>query len=180
MSGFIADWLDDGQVDLALLYSASPEGGAAAELLLEEELAILWPGGTPCPPETALADLRDTPMVLPSPAHGLRAQIDAALAPLGFQASMSVEIDSYTNIKRLVAAGYGASILPLHATEDEAARGELAISRIAAPGLWRGVHLLTPGNRPVSRAQEAVRSLLREVVADLLDTGRWTGARSPA
>ncbi|MBY6116046.1 LysR family transcriptional regulator [Mameliella alba] len=179
MSGFIAEWLAEGRVDLALLYSAGNKRGAVAEPLLEEELAVLFGAGVAAPAEMPLTELRDRPLVLPSPAHGLRSQIDAAMQELGFAPQVAVEIDSYINIKRLVAAGFGASILPLHAVRDEGAQGSLTVCRLAAPGLWRGVDLLSPTDRPVSRAQEAVRDLLREVVADLLREGRWYGARPP-
>ncbi len=179
MSGFIADWLAEGRADLAVLYTASDEPGLASELLLEEELVVLWKGGSDHPPEIALSGLRNVPMVLPSAAHGLRAQVEAACRADGFTPEVTVEIDSYANIKRLVEKGFGASILPFHAVREEAARGALSVSRIAAPGLWRGAHLIYPATRPLTRAQEAVRGLLREVVADLLDRGDWAAARAP-
>ena len=41
MSGFIADWLKEGKVDLAVLYNASEQSAFASELMLEEELVVL-------------------------------------------------------------------------------------------------------------------------------------------
>lgn len=179
MSGFLADWLSDGRVDIAVLYEASRERGVVSEPLVEEELVVLWPGDTHCPEEMGLAGLRDVPMVVPSGAHGLRAHIDAALGDVGIAPNVAIEIDSYINIKRLVMAGFGASILPRHAVLDEVQAGTLAVSRIEDPGLWRAAHLIYPSGRPVTRAQDAIRKLLREVVQGLLDSGEWAAARPP-
>lgn len=179
MSGFISSWLAEGGVDLAVLYDRSRDPAIASEPLLEEELVVIWQGEAERLPEMSLAGLRGVPMVLPSGAHGLRSQIDAALAPLGIAPNVTIEIDSYANIKRLVAAGYGASILPMHAVRDEVHSGALTVSRIAEPGLWRGAHLMYPVKRPVTSAQTAVRDLLRDVVNDLLAGGHWAAARLP-
>ena len=179
MSGFIADWLSEGRVDIAVLYEAAQDDGIVSEQLLEEELVVVWRGDTECLAEMSLAGLRDVPMVVPSGAHGLRKQINAALDALGIVPNVAMEIDSYRNIKRLIASGFGASILPSHAVLKETQAGSLAVSRIVDPGLWRGAHLIYPSGRPVSRAQEAIRDLLREVVLGLLESGNWAAARSP-
>ncbi|MEM9635055.1 MAG: LysR substrate-binding domain-containing protein [Pseudomonadota bacterium] len=178
MSGFIADWLSEGRVDIALLYSRSQEDGIVSELLLEEELVVLWQDEADAPQEMDLSDLEGIPLVLPSPPHGLRHLVDRKLGAIGLEPTIAIEIDSYSNIKRLVAAGVGASILPRYAVQDELEAGQLRVSRISAPGLWRDAFLLYPSNRPVTRAQEATRDLLRDVIADLLVTGAWAAARA--
>ncbi|MCK7614844.1 LysR family transcriptional regulator [Roseibium sediminicola] len=179
MSGFIGEWLSEGKIDLAVLYSRSRDPNILSDLLLEEELVVLWPGGS-APPETLdLAALKGEPMVLPSSAHGLRVLIDQTCQGLGFAPEIAMEIDSFNNIKRLVAAGFGPSILPFYAAEEEVASGTLTVSHIAAPGLWRGAHLVSRAGRPVPRAQAAVRDLLKEVIIGLRDTGEWAAARVP-
>ncbi|TDX33880.1 LysR family nitrogen assimilation transcriptional regulator [Rhodovulum visakhapatnamense] len=180
MSGFVAGWLSEGRVDLAVLYEAPADPGLACDPLLEEELVVLWPPDWPAPPEIALAALEDVPLVLPSRAHGLRRMIDARLATDGIAPELAVEIDSYANIKNLVAAGFGASVLPWHAVAPEAEARALSVSRIATPGLWRGAWLIRPAARPVTRAQEAVAETLRAVVGDLLAGGVWAAARAPS
>ena len=179
MSGFIAGWLDNGEVDLAVLYERSKSENIGSELLLEEELVVLWPAGTKCLATISLAELRDVPMVLPSGAHGLRGLVDRACEEYGFAPTVAIEIDSYTNIKRLVAAGYGASILPTYAVMRDRQAGRLAISHIVSPGLWRGAWLVHPSGRPVTRAKEAVRALTAEVIQSLILDKTWQGARIP-
>lgn len=177
MSGFIADWLDEGRIDLAVLYEPSASPAIVSDLLLEEELVVLWPGDGERLAEMSLAGLRDVPLVLPSGPHGLRVLVDRACAELGFAPRVALEIDSYANIKRLVAAGYGASILPTHAVLPETRAGELAVSHIAPPGLWRGAYLVRPAGRPATRAREAILALTSEVILSLLESGAWAAAR---
>ncbi|WJS04778.1 LysR family transcriptional regulator [Roseibium aggregatum] len=179
MSGFVGDWLTEGKIDLAVLYSRSKDARIRSELLLEEELVVLWPADAERPLEMNMEALDKVPMVLPSGAHGLRVLIDRTFQALGFAPEIAMEIDSFNNIKRLVAAGFGPSILPLYAVTEEVAAGSLRVSRIAAPGLWRGAHLMSPGGRPVTRALEAVHALLREVILDLRDKGAWAASRPP-
>lgn len=178
MSGFIADWLSEGQIDMAVLYSQAKDQAIASEPLLEEELVVLWPGDQPGPTELGLNLLNEVTMVLPSAAHGLRVQIDTALQSLGIKHDVAVEIDSYANIKQLVVAGFGASILPLHAVQREVQEGQLSISRVSPPGFWRSAHLSYPAARQATRSQLAVRDLLREVVSDLLKGGAWVGGQA--
>lgn len=177
MSGFIADWLEDGQVDLAVLYEPSRPPGIASHQLLEEELVVLWSTQTEAPEIISLADMLDVPLILPSGPHGLRALVEQAFVTLGNRPKVVMEIDSYANIKRLVAAGYGGSILPLHSVLPETLDGTLVISRIAAPGLKRGAWLAHPAGRPATRAKEAVLELTVEVVKALLESGTWAGAQ---
>ncbi len=179
MSGFVGDWLSEGKIDLAVLYSRSKDARIRSELLLEEELVVLWPADAERPQAMNMAALDNVPMVLPSGVHGLRVLIDRTFQALGFAPEIAMEIDSFNNIKRLVAAGFGPSILPLYAVTEEVAAGSLRVSRIAAPGLWRGAHLMSPGGRPVTRALEAVHALLREVILDLRDKGAWAASRPP-
>ncbi|UES50253.1 LysR family transcriptional regulator [Roseibium aggregatum] len=135
MSGFVGDWLSEGKIDLAVLYSRSKDARIRSELLLEEELVVLWPADAERPQEMNMEALDNVPMVLPSGAHGLRVLIDRTFQALGFAPEIAMEIDSFNNIKRLVAAGFGPSILPLYAVTEEVAAGSLRVSRIAAPGL---------------------------------------------
>ncbi len=179
MSGFVGDWLSEGKIDLAVLYSRSKDARIRSELLLEEELVVLWSADAERPLEMSMEALDKVPMVLPSGAHGLRVLIDRTFQALGFAPEIAMEIDSFNNIKRLVAAGFGPSILPLYAVTEEVVAGSLRVSRIAAPGLWRGAHLMSPGGRPVTRALEAVHALLREVILDLRDKGAWAASRPP-
>ena len=178
MSGFIAGWMVEDRIDLSILYNALDERGFRSDVLLEEELVILWGQGADHPNKVDLKALKGVPLVLPSRGHGLRELIEDQMRGLGFAPEVAIEIDSYTNIKSLVAEGFGPSILPTYAVRDEIRAGTIHISHIADPGLWRRAHLIQPTNRPITRAQSAVTEVLQDVVAKLMVSGKWAGARA--
>lgn len=177
MSGFVANWLMEDRVDLAILYHDMPGPAFETQGLLEEELVVLWGGGDPRPAEVPLLALKGVPMVLTSRGHGLRDLIETTMQAQGLAPDVAIEIDSYRSIKTLVAQGYGPSILPAHAVEAEAQAGQIQTSRIAQPGLWRRANMIQANFRPKTRAQQAVAALLVETVTDLVAQGQWSTAR---
>ncbi|SMO56003.1 LysR family transcriptional regulator, nitrogen assimilation regulatory protein [Thalassovita litoralis] len=176
MSGFVRDWLTEGRVDLAVLYTELREAGIHSETLLKEELVLLLPPDSPDQPPRAIEGLGDVPLILPSGAHGLRKMVDGYMRDSGVRVDPVIEVDSYTNIKKLVAAGYGCSVLPFHTVAADAEVGTLAVQPFAGPKLWRSAYLAYSLAHPLSSAAGAVSALLKEVVGELIDTGIWAGA----
>jgi LysR family nitrogen assimilation transcriptional regulator len=88
-----------------------------------------------------------------------------------------IEIDSYASIKRLVINGHGASILPIHAVQDEVAAGQLEARRFPQPGLWRRARLGYRSTRPLTRSASLVGELIRSITAELVTGNIWSGAR---
>ncbi len=177
MSGFVAAWMAEDRVDLSILYRDIGLPGSRSELLLEEDLVILSQPDSAFPARLSLNAIEGQPLVLPSKGHGLRDLIDEKLQSVGVTVSVAMEIDSYANIKSLVANGFGPSILPAHAVRAEREAGTLSVSQIEGDDLRRRVYLTLPTGRPVTRAQMVVADLLRQIVSDLILVETWSGAR---
>ncbi len=177
MSGFVREWLLDGGVDLAVLYAELREAGVRSEPLLDEELVMLAPPAQAGAGPTPLDHLAGIPLILPSGAHGLRTMLEEKLRVKGISVAPDIEVDSYSNIKRLVEQGYGCSVLPFHAVAQEASAGRLSVSPFDAPGLWRRTYLAHTTARPLTRAASAVSEILTTVSAELIADGTWAGAQ---
>lgn len=177
MSGFVADWLRDNRVDLAILYVAPDEPALAARRLLEEQLVLIAPPGSSGGEQVTVNALAEKPLILPSRAHGLRMVLEDALQPHGGLPKPSIEIDSYNNIKTLVARGHGISVLPLHAVAADHEAGRLHLRLFEAPELYRSVWLVWHARKPMSRSVKLVQGLIEQTVARLVEEGRWSGAR---
>lgn len=177
MSGFVGEWLDDGRADLGVLYGATRSKQIALQPLVEEELVLLRPPGSTADAKIDAEMLTSLSLILPSGAHGLRRTVDDFLRTAGVAAEPTIEIDSYTSIKRLVSHGYGCSVLPSHAVRDEAASGALVVTPFSGRRLWRQVFLATPTNRIASRATTVVAELLNDTVRNLLASQTWHGTR---
>ncbi len=189
MSGFVLEWLRESRIDLAVIYRNVSDSGLASIELLEEELVFFAPaqglsdtgftGPLPAPEaRPQLADIASTPLILPGKAHGLRLLIDRHAAMSGVDLDVSIEVDSYSNIKRLVCSGLGCSILPLNAISHEVSAGMLESWRIGDVRLRRSAYLAFPEARPMTNAVAAIRDLAMEVLRDLARKGSWAGARA--
>ena len=177
MSGFVGEWLKDGQVDIGVLYAPVSEKGLSAVKLVEEELVVISSPGTPLDPVLTLPDLTGNSLILPSRGHGLRDLLDRHASEEGVELAVTVEIDSYANIAKLVASGVGISILPRHAVTAAATSGDLTISRFSYPGFWRKACIVPSPNRAPSRAEEVVISTFISLVQRLIADGSWSAAR---
>lgn len=177
MSGYILNWLREGLIDIAVLYVPVEEPQFKSDLLLSEELVLLAPNTTALPPALVPDALARLPLILPSPAHGLRTLLDGWARQHGITLQAKVELDSYSNIKALVESGYGCSILPLHAVVQNASEGRLRVTQFKNGVLRRDVFLVRHKSGRSSHASEATANLTHEIAEDLVKSEIWAGAR---
>jgi LysR family nitrogen assimilation transcriptional regulator len=178
MSGYILDWLRRGEIDLAMIYSASNPSGLAVHHVLTEELCLFGapqlsackvPAGQP----VTLTEAAKLDLILPGPSHGLRDLIEEAALSVKAPIWPAVEIDSYGQIKRLVQHGRGYGILPRTAVTREEQDGSVKIWPLTAPQLTRRVFLAYSTERPQSAAVRAIGQLAWESLRGLVDDGVW-------
>jgi LysR family nitrogen assimilation transcriptional regulator len=184
MSGFVLEWIQKDQIDLAIVYMPISEKGLSSTPVLTEELWLLGPpaeiSGVPFPAPSTTVDYSfaaTLPLILPSQNHGLRLLLEQEASRCALKLNVNIEVDSYVNIKRLAERGIGYSILPFNSIAQEAASGTLSAWRIARPSLQRSVYLAHPIDRPLTHAAVAIEALCRETFATLVSTGAWKGAR---
>ncbi len=182
MSGYIAEWLRERRVDLAVLYGPAGDRALVSQPVLTEALCLLGPA-QPMPgvtlPEAGTVTLRQAaalPLILPGPGHGLRALLERETKDFALNAV--IDIDSYGNIKELVEKGVGCSVLPFNAIAREVGEGRLRHWRIGEPELQRVVHLARAADRPATNAAAAIEALCRDTLLELAATGRWSGAEA--
>jgi LysR family nitrogen assimilation transcriptional regulator len=179
MSGFVLDWLRRGDVDLAVIYSTSDPRGLVIHHVLTEELCLFGsptldairalPGGIVTLAEAAAVDL-----ILPGQGHALRDQIDEAAAGVGATVRPTIEIESYSQMKRLTERGLGYGILPRMAVEAQETAGAFRTWRIERPMLHRKVYLAYSTERPMSAAARAIGQLSWEILRGLVADESWT------
>ncbi|MHB0953456.1 MAG: LysR substrate-binding domain-containing protein [Allorhizobium sp.] len=184
MSGFVLDWMRESRIDLAVIYRKVSDAGLATVELLEEELVFFAPEkglgegvGLPEPGRRlGLSEVAGLPLILPGQDHGLRSLLDQHAKAAKVDLNVSIEVDSYSNIKELVASGFGCSVLPLNAVSREVQAGSLRSWVIADPPIRRSVHLASAIERPMTNAVAAIRDLVQELLRELARNGNWAGA----
>lgn len=177
MSGHLGQMLNSREIDLAVLFGADQARRWSVQHLLDERLFFVCGAETGVDElPTTLAAIGDRPLVLPTHRHGLRRVIDAAFGALNRQPNIVAEVDSLTVLMDMVAAGMAASLQPWSALLRRPAAGQsLRWAEIADPGTSRRNLLCSLSDDELSPAALATRVVLRQVVGQLVEEGRWKG-----
>jgi LysR family transcriptional regulator, nitrogen assimilation regulatory protein len=166
--GVLSEALMTGRMDMALLYDSGPIRGVDFERLLTEELVVVAPDGIDLPARpqdpVSMADLADVPLLLPGPTHTIRRVVDKAFAQAATAANIVGEVESVSLMARAVRGGLGATVLP-RSVAGRMIGGDDLHQRHLLPALEVQVSLGTASGQTLSRAAEAVRELLREVLS---------------
>jgi LysR family nitrogen assimilation transcriptional regulator len=179
MSGYILEWLRRGDIDLAMIYNTSSPRGLAVHHGLSEEICLFArPSfGGKDDIEGAAVRLEEAallPLLVPGPGHGLRELIEEAAQAVRVPISPAVEIDSYSQIKKLAQRGLGYGILPRMAVQREAEAGIFRVWRIEEPKITRKVYLAYSTERPLLNAPRAVGQLAWDILRQLVRDAAWT------
>jgi len=178
MSGYILEWLRRGEVDLAMIYSTSDPRGLAVHHGLSEEICLFASPSMEGPQclvgkTVRLADAAQLPLVVPGPGHGLRELIEDSSLSIRAPIHASIEIDSYSQIKKLVMRGLGYGLLPRMAVNKEAEAGVFRVWGIEAPAITRRVYLAYSTERPLPSAPRAIGQLSWEILRQLVRDSVW-------
>lgn len=176
-TGHLLDWLQRGEIDVAVLYDPQPSRTLKIKPLLLENLFLIGP------PEADLSPIRAMPfarlaaekILLPSTRHGLRAIVDRCAEEAQVSLCVALEADSLATLKDLVKAGFGWTILPLAPIHEDVAAGRLKAAPLVDPAPTRRLILAYPGDRPISRLARFAGDSICAVVSDLVSRGVWAG-----
>lgn len=174
----LMEWLHGGELDAIVTYGPGTNFHCEAFELLVEEMLLVGPRDSdlatlsPIPFEA----VANYPLVLPSRPHGLRALADEAAAKAGITLNVRLEADTYSVLKEFAASGAGFTILPASSVEREKREGLVSVASLAKPRLTRQLVLASPLGSVETRATRAVRTIVKEEICTLIETGRWQAA----
>ncbi|MBA2961039.1 MULTISPECIES: LysR family transcriptional regulator [Ramlibacter] len=181
LSGHLSAMLNARQLDLAVLFDADPGRRWSVTPLVEEKLYLIQARGggrKPLPARIRLADVKDLPLILPSGSHGLRSTLDSAFSSGRLARLLPVEIDSLALLIDAVRSGLGCTIQPRAALARAAdAEAAFEVAEITGGRLRRLNSLCSISDEELSPAALAVRVTLADCARELVDSGRWAGAR---
>jgi LysR family transcriptional regulator, nitrogen assimilation regulatory protein len=178
-SGHLQQWLDDGDLDLSLLYNLTSTPSLNVTPLVREQLWAVAPaadGLSPARP-VRFADVAGRPIVMPTPGHGLHTLITASARQAGTELDVVVQTNSMSLQKQLVRGGQGWTILPAVGIADELDSDTLSTAPLCAPEVWRSIVLGMPRTGRVPAAVEVVARELVEQIESMVHHGRWPSAR---
>ncbi|HSV78302.1 MAG TPA: LysR substrate-binding domain-containing protein [Ramlibacter sp.] len=175
----LQQWLEKGEVDVAVLYGVENLPHIHVTPLLTEPLWVVGPASArlrkqrPVP----VASLADKPMILPEGPHGVRGMVDYACAMANVTLQGFVETNAMSVQKGLVLGGHGYTILPPISFATELASGALTGAPLTAPEISRTLQLALPANRTVGRPVRCVVDLVVKCIHEAVTSNRWPEAR---
>lgn len=181
-SGYLLDWLQKGDLDLMLSYmSPEPLRTLRVTPVMVEDLLLVGPGsdGLSLDGPQPFSCLADFDMILPSPRHGLRVIVEACARRAGIEIRAAVEADSFRALIDLVAAGFGATVLPLAPIYAAVQSGALSVAPLVDPQPMRELVIAYPSDRAISPAARYLGETVTAIAADLVARGIWAGRMLP-
>ncbi|GAA3340414.1 LysR substrate-binding domain-containing protein [Amorphoplanes nipponensis] len=155
------------ELDLALI--VHPDQGVdpalAAAPVLRESLVVASVAAGPPPtahPQLALAELRDTPLVMFRPGYDLRDVTLEACRRAGFTPRFAVEGGEMDAVLAFVEAGLGVALVPSMVLAN---RPLLRATPLAPPGMRRTIALAHRRRAVLPHAAEALRATLLDHIA---------------
>lgn len=176
-SGYLLDWQQRGELDLAVLYDPQTTHSLRTRpLLLESFYLIGLPRvGVQHHRPLRFAELADRPLVLPGPRHAMRSIFQRCAAEAGIQLKVRIEADSLSAMKALVRNGYGETLLPLASMHEDIVAGQFTAVPLIDPIPTRRMALSFPADRPTSRAALFAAAEIARIVSERVAEGTWSG-----
>lgn len=177
-SGHLQQWLDDGDLDLSLLYNLTSTPSLSMTPLVREQLWAIAPAADGLDPHrpVSLADVARRPLVMPTPGHGLHTLITTGARQAGIDLDVAVHTNSMHLQKQLVRRGIGWSILPAVGIADERDAGTLSAAPLCAPEIWRSIVLGMPRTGRIPAAAEIVARELIGQIRSCVHDRLWPSA----
>ncbi|MEQ5775667.1 LysR family transcriptional regulator [Thalassospira sp. NFXS8] len=172
-SGYLWNWLQDGNLDVAVTFDRVSIPEIVCLPLCKEDLFLI--GNSKLlkntPDHISPHNLYKFPLILPSRIHGIRGKAEA-FAASGKGLDIRMEIDASTHLVKLIAAGEGFGLLAKCAVTDELAQKTVRAIPLE-PSLSRQVSL---GIRRIKMQNPVVARVVEEmqhISADLIRAGTW-------
>lgn len=169
------DWLQKGELDLALLYGPVQQLHFRLTPLFSDPLVLIGKKTSGLDPTRPVPfkELGTLPLIVPSRPFGIRSLVNTAATEVGISPAIAYEADSGSAIRSMAADGMGYSIQPLSVALRETERVRLAWAPLIDPSLSREIVLAEPSDRPASRAVHAAVYLLAAAVCELQGKEQW-------
>lgn len=166
----LSELIMNGRMDLAVLYGDKAHHGLSFLPLVKEPLYLVGPAAMPVPADPVrLADLRDIELFLPRPYNIVRKLVNEAFMGLQLVPRVVAEIESAFTLNALIADGLGATILPASMARELVATSGAWLCRIIDPVIEAPLALCQSDHLPLSEPAQAVKDILLELVADLVE-----------
>ena len=175
MSGFLLEWVQQGRLDMAIVFDCKSSPELTSELLVREDLYLVGAYAKPPFPRRTVrfSQLGNYPLVLPGLPHGLRLLVDSYAAERHIALNVALELDAAHHIRTLVQEGFAYAIVARTVVADELVNDRVSAFRIVDPTITRDVMLVRDNSRSWPRACESVWQIVIDLANSLATRRAW-------
>lgn len=176
LSSAMQENLQNGRLDIAVLYNPSQVPGIEHRPLVQEELLLVQPRPPglqedPPPAPIRLQEVAALPLVIPTRPNAIRMHVESEMAAIGCRPQIALEIDGVSAILDLVADGAGCAILSRNAVMRSVRPSAFSVRQVSEPSLTIQLTTAVSSLRPTTLTQQATLALIGEVAGQWLQPG---------
>ena len=175
LSGSTLVHLLSSEVELAVVFNPPADPRLKTEPLIEERMVCVGRRdviGSPGKP-IKFAEMLSLPIVILRQGLSARALTNNAALLKRLEAAAQLQMNSVHAITGSLLAGLGCAIGTRHFLSEQIDRKQLVTRPIIEPELSRTLYICEMAEQPTSFAREAVRSLIKELIAEAVANRKW-------
>ena len=177
LSGHLLELLLNQRIDCAVLFRDAPTKGISIETIAEEDVYAASADPLTENQPIPFRELSGVPLAIPSRPHGMRELVEGHFREHNLTLNIVAEVDSLPTLRGIAASGFATVILPQSALVEPSAEGRIYSRPITEPVITRPLSICRSQGASRERPADAVTECVKRVVADLINSGRWQGAR---
>ena len=176
-SGHLKDWLEAGDIDLALIYGSVPSKFIEIQPIVREQLWLIGPKDADLKynEPRKIQDITQLPYILPYAPHRLRTLIEQGFSKENQELKIAAEINDIHVQKQMVKEGFGYTILPLVSMKQDLQANTVSVAPIDHPDLIRDVAIALPTTRHISRLVHTIAQETIHCSKVAVETRAWLG-----
>lgn len=164
-SAMLYEWLVDGRLDLAFMFSVPEDPQLECTPLRSEQFCLVSRAdGRRYRATVDFDSLFDLPLVLASPSTTWRKITDAVAERRGRRLVSVMETESAAVIRAVAAAGIAFGLLPASFVHEDRKNGTLRVQRVVKPAIRGVLSLARLRASPITPASKAVLDRIVDVV----------------
>lgn len=178
-SGHLKEWLEAGDIDLALMYDSMPSKLIDLTPLVQEPLLLIGPAQSLLQQDEVfdLNKIEKLPLILPFHPHRLRSLIEQAYKQNDVDLNIYAETNDLTIQKQLVIQGFGYTFLPLVSVINEFRNGSIQVTPIVDPAFSRVITLAIHSMRNIPKKVRIIAGEIIGCVEQSIDEKKWPNAK---
>ncbi|KYQ72688.1 LysR family transcriptional regulator [Acinetobacter pragensis] len=178
-SGHLKEWLEAGDIDLALMYDSTPSKLIDLIPLVREPLFLIGAAQTllRLNKPMDLKEIENFPLILPCHPHRLRTLIEQASKKNKSNLNIYAETNDLNIQKQLVIQGFGYTILPLVSVINELNTGSMKAVPIVGNDFVRVITLAMHSTRNIPKHVRIITGEIMGCVRRSIDEKKWPNAK---